>query len=163
MQALIMSDHEAIAGRVRQVLLFEGLDCPAACFATNDNAAQSLAKAQPDLVVMVLGPQTEHVLQVLGELRRLVQTRILVVGPASSKLVLRALRGGADDYVDETDLEAELQAALKRLNEARDAAARRPGGSSPFWPRAAAAGRARWRPTWRPRWPRSTRKSPSST
>ena len=127
MQALIMSDHEAIAGRVRQVLLFEGLDCPAACFAPNDNAAQHLAKAQPDLVVMVLGPHTEHALEVLGELRRVVQTRILVVGPASSKLVLRALRGGADDYVDESDLEAELQAALKRLKEAgsgREAAGR---------------------------------------
>ena len=96
-----------------------GWTAPPACFATNDNGVQSLAKAQPDLVVMVLGPQTEHVLEVLGELRRLVQTRILVVGPASSKLVLRALRGGADDYVDESDLEAELQAALKRLKEAR--------------------------------------------
>jgi pilus assembly protein CpaE len=40
------------------------------------------------------------------------------VGPASSKLVLRALRGGAADYVDEGDeLEAELQAALRRLKE----------------------------------------------
>ena len=76
---------------------------------------------------MVLGPHTEHALEMLGELRRVVQTRILVVGPASSKLVLRALRGGADDYVDETDLEAELQAALKRLKEAgsgREAAGR---------------------------------------
>jgi pilus assembly protein CpaE len=42
---------------------------------------------------------------------------LLVVGPASSKLVLRALRGGADDYVDESDLETELQAALKRLKD----------------------------------------------
>ena len=127
MQALIMSDHEAIAGRVRQVLLFEGLDCPAACVAPNDNGVQYLAKGQPDLVVMVLGSHTEHALDVLGELRRVVQTRILVVGPASSRLVLRALRGGADDYVEESDLEAELQAALKRLKEGgtgREAAGR---------------------------------------
>jgi pilus assembly protein CpaE len=39
------------------------------------------------------------------------------VGPASSRLVLRTLRGGADDYVEESDLEAELQAALRRLKE----------------------------------------------
>ena len=127
MQALIMSDHEAIAGRVRQVLLFEGLDCPSAHLATNDSSAQRLAKELPDLVVLVLGPHTEHGLGVLSELRRAVQTRILVVGPASSKLVLRALREGADDYVEESDLEAELQAALKRLKEGgagREAAGR---------------------------------------
>jgi pilus assembly protein CpaE len=41
---------------------------------------------------------------------------VLVVGPASeTKLVLRALRGGADDYIDELELEAELRAALERL------------------------------------------------
>jgi pilus assembly protein CpaE len=117
MQAIIMSDDEATAGRVRQILLFEGVDCPAAFFAPNDNAAQRLAKTPPDLVVMVLGPHTEQTLELMGELRQAVTTRFLAVGPASSKLVLRALRGGADDYVDETDLESEMQAAVKRLKQ----------------------------------------------
>jgi pilus assembly protein CpaE len=40
---------------------------------------------------------------------------VLAVGPASDpKLVLRALRGGIDDYVDEAELEVELRAALGR-------------------------------------------------
>jgi pilus assembly protein CpaE len=38
---------------------------------------------------------------------------VLVVGPSTSKLVLRALRAGAADYVDQADLEAELQSALR--------------------------------------------------
>ena len=40
----------------------------------------------------------------------------MVVGPnVDSKLVVRALRGGADDYVDEEDIEADLEVALGRL------------------------------------------------
>jgi len=117
MQAFIISDQESIGGRVRQVLLFAGLDCQASPIASLDLATYHLAKVQPELLVIVLGPDTERALTVLGELRSKVQSRILVVGPASSKLVLRALRAGAADYVDEADLEAELQAALMRLRD----------------------------------------------
>jgi pilus assembly protein CpaE len=114
MRALIVSDHELLGSRVRQVLLFEGLDCQAAHVVSLDLAADHLAKVQPDLLVMVLGPNPENALTVLGGIQRKAQSRVLVVGPASSKLVLRALRGGAADYVDEGDLEAELQVALRQ-------------------------------------------------
>jgi pilus assembly protein CpaE len=115
MQAFIVSDHESISGRVRQVLLFEALDCQASHVVSLDLAEHHLAEGQPELLVMVLSPDPERALTVLGELRRKLQSRVLVVGPASSKLVLRALRGGAADYVDEGELESELQAALKCL------------------------------------------------
>jgi len=114
MQAFIVSDHESIGNRVRQVLLFEGLDCQAAHAVSLDLAAEHLAKRQPDLVVMVLGNDPERALIVMGEVLRKMKSRVVVVGPASSKLVIRALRGGAADYVDEGDLEAELQAALRQ-------------------------------------------------
>ena len=95
MQAFIVSDHESISGRVRQVLLFEGLDCQASHVVSLDLADHHLAKEQPELLVVVLSLDPERALSVLGELRRKLQSRVLVVGPASSKLVLRALRGGA--------------------------------------------------------------------
>jgi pilus assembly protein CpaE len=95
------------------------MESPASYYAPNVGAAQLLAQALPDLAVLVLGPNTEAALEVLDELRRVVKSRLLVVGPASSRLVLRALRGGADDYVEESDLERELQVALKRLKEER--------------------------------------------
>ena len=78
-------------------------------------AAYQLAKEPLEVLVVVLAPDPERALTVMGELLRKSPSRVLVVGPASSKLVLRALRGGAADYVDEVELEAELQAALKRL------------------------------------------------
>jgi pilus assembly protein CpaE len=117
MQAFIVSDHESIGNRVRQVLLFEGLDCQAAPVVSLDLAAEHLMKRQPDLFVIVLGTDPERALAVMGEVLRKQQSRVLVVGPASSKLVLRALRGGATDYVDEGDLEAELQVALRQLRD----------------------------------------------
>src|SRR4051794_2486265 len=105
MQAFIVSDHEAISGRVRQVLLFNGLDCPAANVVTVEDAAGGgrLAQGRPGPVVLVLGQDPERALNLLAELRQDAPPTVLVVGPASSKLVLRALRGGAADYIDEGD------------------------------------------------------------
>jgi pilus assembly protein CpaE len=145
MRAFIISDHEPVSVRARQAFLLEGLDCPADHVVSlagvaahspvtqingftasisrpaklDDSpglAAQALAQARPDLLVLVLSPNPERALAVLAELRLLTPARCLVVGPASDpRLVLRALRCGAGDYVDEADLEAELAAALGRL------------------------------------------------
>jgi pilus assembly protein CpaE len=90
-------------------------------------AAHAAAQGNPELVVLVLSPNPERALAVLAELRLLTQARCLVVGPASDpRLVLRALRGGAGDFVDEAELEADLGAALARLR-ADTAAQAEPG------------------------------------
>jgi pilus assembly protein CpaE len=117
MQTCILSDDEMTGGRVRQVLLFEGLDCQASNVVPLHLAVHHLAKGPYDLVVLVLPHDTERGMNLLGELRRERPVQLLVVGPAASKLVLRALRAGALDYVDAGDLEGELQAALKRLRD----------------------------------------------
>jgi pilus assembly protein CpaE len=114
MPTSIVSDHESISARIRQVLLFGGHECPASHMVPIDLAAQHLAQARPQLVVLVLSPDPDRALAMLGKLRDKGQRRVLAVGPASSKLVLLALRGGADDYMDEVELEAELEAAIKR-------------------------------------------------
>src|SRR5262249_6717966 len=58
----------------------------------------------------------ENSLTVLQSLRGHITSRILAVGPAEDpKLILRALREGADQYLDEADLNAELQTALARF------------------------------------------------
>src|SRR5262245_21240953 len=116
MRVFIISDHEPTSAKVRQVLLREGLDCPAGHVVSLDLAAHHLAQHRPDLAVMVLPPDLEHALAVLGNLRLLTPVRCLVVGPASdSRLMLRALRGGASDFVDQAELEVEFKAALDRL------------------------------------------------
>ena len=115
MDIYLISDHDSTGAKVREVLLKEGLNLPVSHVVTIDLAAQRLAKTRPDLLFVVLQPDPEHALAMLAKLPIQEPTRVLVIGPASdSKLVLRALRGGADDYVDEQELEGELKPALAR-------------------------------------------------
>src|SRR5262249_3579725 len=75
-----------------------------------------LEQGQPELVVVVLQPDPEQALTVLADLRLVTATPVLVVGPADDpRLILRALRTGAGDFVDEAELESELGAALGRV------------------------------------------------
>jgi pilus assembly protein CpaE len=117
MRIFIVSDNAPVSMRVRQVLLAQGKDCPAAHLVSMDQAVQRLGPAQADLLVVVLLPDAESALTTLSELHLLTPARVLVVGPASdSRLVLRALRAGASDFMEEDDLETELPAALGRLS-----------------------------------------------
>jgi pilus assembly protein CpaE len=80
-----------------------------------DLVTGQVTQARPELLVLVLSPDPEPALALLRAVRAAVG-RVLVVGPGSeSKLVLRALREGADQYVDEAELRAELKDVLGRL------------------------------------------------
>src|SRR5436305_9313495 len=116
MQSFIVSDHELTSIKVREVLLHHGLDCPASSILSLELAVQKLAGARPDVVVIVLSPAVEYGLSVLRHLRGSVYAQLLVIGPASEpKLIMQALRDGADQYLDETDPAGELEAVIKRL------------------------------------------------
>jgi len=70
-----------------------------------------------DILLIVLAPDFERALGVLRDIHRRTTARILAVGPATdTKLVLRALREGALEYLDQGELLTELSDALKRLN-----------------------------------------------
>ena len=76
-------------------------------------------------MVVALSPDVERGLGMLPMASRLAPGKVLAVGPASdSKLVLRALRGGADDYVDSAELESELELAIGRMADAAKGPAR---------------------------------------
>jgi pilus assembly protein CpaE len=87
-------------------------------------ATQSLSRTPADLAVVVLPEDPERSLDVLDRVRKLPRgngERILAVGPAADpKVVLRALRGAVDDYLDENDLDAELTAALTRWRSSKE-------------------------------------------
>ncbi len=120
MPSFIVADHGSTASRIREVLNFGGHDCPSAHVLPLDGAAGRLGRESTiDLVVVALMPDLERGLGLLPAVSRVAPGKILAVGPAAdSKLVLRALRSGADDYVDSAELEAELESAIGRLNEA---------------------------------------------
>ncbi len=114
----LATDDEKQAAVVRKVLLREGLDCPVANVVRVDLAAQLLPRTPVDLIVVDLPDDYESSLRVLGWLEKLPRAHgqwIMAIGPtADAKMLLRALRGAIDDYLDRTDLEAELMAALAR-------------------------------------------------
>jgi pilus assembly protein CpaE len=124
MRAYIISDHEPTAGRVREVLLRAGCDCPQEQVVPVHRATDAAGAGAGDLVVAVLPPDPPRVLAALAGLRPQSGAGVLAVGPTmESRLVLQALRGGASDFVDEAELEAELRAALARLRSAAGAQA----------------------------------------
>ena len=114
----LATNDETQGAVVRMVLLREGLDCPVANFVRVELAPQLLPRSPVDLIVVGLPEDYEGSLSVLDWLEKLPRTngeRVLAIGPAADpKMVLRALRGAVDDYLDQTDLEAELMAALSR-------------------------------------------------
>jgi pilus assembly protein CpaE len=118
MNALLATDDEALGAEVRKILLREGLDCPVTSVVRVDLAPQLLARSPADLFVIVLPADPVGALGALELLERLPRQdgiRVLAVGPAADpKLVLRALRGAVDDYLDKNELEAEFEAALAR-------------------------------------------------
>jgi pilus assembly protein CpaE len=91
--------------------------------ATFDNAEQVLAQVQADLVVVMLWPEAERGLEVVRQLRRCAANFILAVGQGTDpKLILKALQLGADHFVDQAELETEIEAALTRLQIKQEAA-----------------------------------------
>ena len=69
-------------------------------------------------MLVVLSPVPERAIQILRKVQTLMSGPILAVGPGDdSKLILRALNEGASHYIDESDLEAQLDSVLSRLND----------------------------------------------
>ena len=125
MPAFIVAEPGSTATRIRDVLNFGGLDCPTSHVLNVEDAAGRLEREpKVDLVVLTLAPDPDRGLHLLPTLRRLAGKKVLAVGPAAdTKLVLRALRGGAEDYIDTAELEAELEGAIHRMTEASRAPA----------------------------------------
>ena len=119
MPAFIVCDHDATGSRIRDVLTFGGQECPSSHLLTFDDAAGRLSKeSHVDLLVVALPADRERGLAVLASVARSAPGKVLAVGPTSdAKLVLRALRSGAVDYVDVAELEVELEAAIRRMAE----------------------------------------------
>jgi pilus assembly protein CpaE len=121
MHALIVSESESLRDQVRQRLLREGFECPVDNMVTPGQALARLALSRPDVLVLVLSPDPERSALHLVDLRAASRARILAVGPtANTRLVLSTLRSGADDYVDEAELDTDLPAVLGRLKNTTD-------------------------------------------
>jgi pilus assembly protein CpaE len=89
-----------------------------------DQLEVHLAKVQPEILAIVLAGSPASALGVLRRIRSKYTGRILVVGEATQpKQILTALHEGADHYLDEQQLEQQLQGVLARHSPAEEASA----------------------------------------
>jgi pilus assembly protein CpaE len=124
---LIQNVSQPLGLQLREMLQAR-LHCPEPKLIAFDQAAELLARDRVSMLVVVLSPSPDLALKLLRKIRHQANGPVLAVGLASdSKLILRALHEGADHYLDETDLEAQLESVLRRLQIKEDAA-RQPAG-----------------------------------
>jgi pilus assembly protein CpaE len=117
----VIGDDEAAGNRLREILHREGEEIPAARMIRLDQALARLTRETPELVFVTFPTDPERALAALSFIEAFGKSDaragafVLAVGPASdAKLVLRALRGGIDDYLDEAVLDEELVVVLRR-------------------------------------------------
>ena len=116
MRTLVVSDNAALGAKLRETFLRDGCECSFAHLGVRDLVCGASSEFQPEVIAVVLSPDPEPALAFLRDVRPRTQGRILAVGPAvEPQLILRALREGADRYLDEADLDVELQSVLHRL------------------------------------------------
>lgn len=112
---LIPYGTHPLGSQLREMLRVR-LNCPNLSLIPFEQAEATLARERMDLLAIILSPVAEHALSLLRKVRGLIGGPVLAVGVASdSKLILRALHEGADHYLDESDLETQLDAVLLRL------------------------------------------------
>lgn len=124
---LIHNTSHPLGSQLREMLQAR-LHCPEPKLISFDEAEESLARLRMSMLVIVLSPFPDRGLNLLRRIRSLVAGPVLAVGLASdSKLILRALHEGADHYVDESDLETQLESVLLRL-QFKEETTRQPSG-----------------------------------
>jgi pilus assembly protein CpaE len=119
MRAVVVNQNllDPLTDRLREALRGR-VDPQGPAVVRYEDAEDQLRQLQTDMLVVVLSADPERGLELLRRLRRLAPGSLLAVGRASEpKLILRALNEGADLFLDETELESGLEAALGRLRE----------------------------------------------
>ena len=116
MQAYLVCEDEQLARSIQQVLIRERIECSNSSVFPFSQAVRRQRSGPLDLIIAVLPEdplRSVEALEVLAELPRHERSVVIAVGPAAdAKLVIRALRGVVDDYVDVHELESELIASL---------------------------------------------------
>ena len=121
MRALVVGDQEASVAEVRHILLASNRGYDQIEVVTLAGAL-TIGQADRDLTVLLLPAEPERAVPVLESLRKATQSSIFVVGPTrDAKLVLRVLRKGADEYLDQSELKSELASSLDSIKTAGDA------------------------------------------
>jgi pilus assembly protein CpaE len=117
MRVMLVGDNDQLVAQIRQSLTGMALLAADVKVHGLDEAVDRLVQLRPAVVVLVLSPAPERALATLREIRTMLPTHVLAIGPAADpRLILQTLRDGACQYIDEQDPPDEIAAILKRLS-----------------------------------------------
>jgi pilus assembly protein CpaE len=122
MRAVIVGDDPTLANQIQSILQCSGFDCRRdqdflSFQAVADGASSD---TRQELVLVMMSGDINRGRKAVRDVRELSSASIIAIGPTDdSKLLLTVLREGADEYVDASDLESELEATLGRLQARR--------------------------------------------
>ncbi len=116
MRVFVATDDPLLGQRAREVLQHDGHECELSPLVPVELTANRLARSQAEMLLVVMTPNPEAGQQLLEAVTTSVTGPLLAVGPAGqAKVRLRALQAGADFYIDDAELEAELAVILNRI------------------------------------------------
>lgn len=115
--ALVVSDGNTDDSVIVQSLHQSRIECSETSIVPWRSAINAIDNApQCDVLVLVAPTAHPQLLDLLRHVRATHTARVLVIGPADDpKLILTVLHEGADQYVDQAELQRELGRALARL------------------------------------------------
>ncbi len=120
MLAYIVSDNQAAAEKLRRILVDQRVECGVANILTTDRAIDMAARVAEaaELVFVVISAEVDRALSLITNLKVSSRMKLIAVGSARDpQQILRAVRAGTDDYVDEEgDLSTQVQATLQRVD-----------------------------------------------
>lgn len=119
MISVIATENPLVATKLRKALAARGYECPITHVLPLEGAERAVQAfpRKPDLVLIVLPPDSARGVRLVQKLRSETQGRMVAVGPVSdARRMLEILRAGADDYLDEdADIHEQIAAPLERL------------------------------------------------
>lgn len=116
-RTLITADGQDSLTQIRDCLARLEIECPANHLVSLEDAVRCASRVMPELLVVVMPGSVETGLDAIREASStLPSVHILAIGPAKDPaLILRVLREGAAEYLDETQMMPELTRAVARF------------------------------------------------
>ena len=116
MKAFLVTDSETLGPRILEVFRRETVECSDEEVVALGMGASSIENSGARLVVLTLSPDPKIALACVRAIRKVQQTPIIAIGPGGdAELILRTLQDGANDFVDEQELEIGLTDSISRM------------------------------------------------
>lgn len=116
MRIVLAAEDAEARNQVRQVILNNGHECGAEDSVNLDHLTFRVAQKPPDLVLVLVGKNRDAALDAIQKTSQQTALPILAGGPSDdAQVIMQAVRGGALEYLDQTNIRAELPAALEKI------------------------------------------------